>query len=71
MEEMIHDDKKRYTYAGPVRMYDKIIDHNYRGETMASTPQKALSNLSWRYKKEFGYNELVKIDLDKKYLSAN
>ena len=70
MEVINHDENKRYSYAGPVRVYDKIVEHNYKGDTMAFTPQKALSNLAWRFKQENGYTDLVKIELDKKYLSV-
>lgn len=70
MDVINHDEKKRYSYAGPVRVYDKIVEHNYKGDTMAFTPQKALSNLAWRFKQDYHYNDLDKIELDKKYLSV-
>lgn len=70
MDVINHDEKKRYSYTGPVRVYDKIVEHNYKGDTMAFTPQKALSNLAWRFKQDNNYSDLVKVELDKKYLSV-
>ena len=57
-----------YSYDGPVMMFDKIIDDNWKASTYASTPQKAKSNLLYRFKKEHNFVPNVKITLPKEVI---
>ena len=41
----------RYIYSGPVAEFDKIIDNNWYGETMADSEKKARNNLAYQFKK--------------------
>lgn len=52
-----------YIYEGPVKMFDKIINPNWYGQTMAVSKKKARSNLAFRYKKEHGLNNRSKVTL--------
>ena len=42
----------KYIYAGPVKEFDKVIDNNWYGETMADSETKARNNLAYQFKKE-------------------
>lgn len=43
---------KQYTYSGPVIEFDKCIERNWKASTWAMSEKKALSNLSFRYKRD-------------------
>lgn len=40
----------RYVYDGPVMEFDRLVQNNWKGETMASSETKARSNLSYQWK---------------------
>lgn len=42
----------KYRYEGPVMEFDKCLQDNWKGETMATSESKARSNLSFRWKKQ-------------------
>lgn len=42
----------RYAYQGPVMVFDKCVNDNWKAETMAVSRGKAMSNLKYRWKKE-------------------
>jgi hypothetical protein len=53
-----------YTYKGPVKNnFNQIISNKWEGETYAKTDKKALSNLSYQFKKEHGLLSSAKIIL--------
>ena len=39
-----------YSYDGPVKEFDTIIDHHWIGTTYATSEIKARSNLTYQYK---------------------
>lgn len=53
----------RYQYAGPVQVFDKLVDQYWKAETEAPTPGKARSNLTYRYKRQMGLEPYVKVTL--------
>lgn len=53
----------RYSYTGPVCEFGNIVSNNWSGETMATSPAKAKSNLCFRYKKMTGRTNDTKISL--------
>ena len=53
----------KYVYEGPVMYFDKIIDRHYRAETMAKSAAKARSNLTYSYKRKYGYEPYAAISL--------
>lgn len=55
----------KYVYEGPVMSFDRIIDNNWKGETHAISKRKAKSNLSYQFKKKYGYANTMKIHLPK------
>lgn len=55
-----------YLYNGPVMAFDKVISCSWQASTYASTPQKAKSNLSYRFKKEHNLIPNAKIKLPNK-----
>lgn len=54
---------ERYKYSGPVKAFDRTVNDNWTGETMAVSEEKARSNLAFRYKKETGRAASSKITL--------
>lgn len=52
-----------YFYNGPVEVYGKIVSRNWYGETTAPSKKKARSNLTYQWKKEFGYIPSTKVNL--------
>ena len=47
-----------YNYQGPVWKFDQLVATDWTGETVAISRNKALSNLTYQYKKA--------MDLDRK-----
>lgn len=56
---------KRYTFAGTVKdSFARIICHAWHGATYATSAAKALSNLSYQFKKTAGLCACARIELD-------
>lgn len=53
----------RYLYDGPVMEFDRCVQSNWKGETMAASETKARSNLSYQWKKRNNRIASVKITL--------
>lgn len=41
----------RYSYKGPVMVFNTCVANNWSGETMAVSESKARSNLAYQFKK--------------------
>lgn len=54
---------KLYFYDGPVLKFDQQISKRWYGKTYAKSERKAKSNLTFQYKKQYGFNPNVKISL--------
>lgn len=61
---MSQHELKRYSYKGPVSEFDRCIAHMWTAETSATSKQKALSNLAYRFKQENNKIKTAKITLD-------
>lgn len=61
---MSQHELKRYSYKGPVCEFDRCIAHRWTAETSATSKQKALSNLAYRFKQENNKIKTAKITLD-------
>lgn len=57
------DSKKLYIYDGPVELFDACIDQKWTAETYAVSEKKALSQLKYRYKREYGLVANARINL--------
>ena len=56
---------RHYIYKGEVySSFDKVIETNWYGETMAPTKRKALSNLKFQFCKERGLHPYSHIHFD-------
>lgn len=53
----------KYTYNGPVRMYENVLTSHWKAETVAESEAKARSNLVYQYKKTHGLDMFAKITL--------
>ena len=40
-----------YTYKGPVKEFERLIEHRWEASTLAVSEKKARSNLIFQYKK--------------------
>lgn len=56
-------EKKQYYYDGVVLEFERVISNRWSGSTYAKTPNKAKSNLAYRFKKETGRSANSKISL--------
>ena len=52
-----------YRYQGPVMSYDKCVQENWEGETIAVSERKARNNLAYQWKKRNGYAPSFKVRL--------
>ena len=57
-----------YHYKGSVTQFGKEIAYNWEGQTSAPSSKKALSNLSYQFKKQNGLISSAKIELISKNL---
>lgn len=55
--------RKRYTYEGGVMTYDKVATRRFVAATMASTKNKARSNIAHQFRKRMGLESFVRITL--------
>lgn len=53
----------KYIYSGPVKEFGYIISNKWEAETYAVSEKKARANLIYRYKREHGKVQAVKITL--------
>lgn len=53
----------RYSYRGPVMIFDRCIADRWEGVTMASSEKKARSNLMYQFKKQAGLDIGSRISL--------
>ena len=42
---------EHYIYEGPVKEFDRVVAHNWKGETSAPSESKARNNLAYQFKK--------------------
>lgn len=54
---------QKYSYNGPVLMFDRCVAQHWMGETLATSESKAKCNLAYQYKKENKLEPRVKITL--------
>lgn len=53
----------KYTYEGPVMRFDICVSNHWSGETMATSEQKARSNLIYRFKKQNNLEPRTRVTL--------
>lgn len=53
----------KYFYDGPVMEFDICIADHWKGETMADSKKKAISNLTYQFKKQTNRANYTKITL--------
>lgn len=58
---------KTYRYSGPVLVYDRIVDNSWAAETTATSVRKASNNLKYRWKKLWGLEQTVRVELPGKF----
>ena len=61
----------KYSYNGPVKEFDRVIADRWHAETIAPSERKARSNLTYRFKQEFGKVANTKITLPGKITRLN
>lgn len=63
MENKNIKNMNRYIYKGVVYAFEKIVSRRWEAETRAVSPEKARSNLKYRFRNQHGYSKTVPIDL--------
>ena len=53
----------RYSYKGPVMIFDRCVANSWYGETLAESKSKAKSNLAYQYKKKYNLSPGAKVTL--------
>lgn len=53
----------KYFYDGPVMEFDICIADHWKGETIANSKKKAISNLTYQFKKQTNRANYTKITL--------
>ena len=53
----------KYSYDGPVVIFDRCVCNQWRVETFAPSAAKAKNNLRYRYNKENNKETRAKVDL--------
>ena len=66
---MKNNSKKKYYYDGPYKIFDRIVG-NFKGETMASSPEEAMKNLTYQCKVQKGYLKSSKLTLTGEVICA-
>ena len=59
---------KQYRYKGPVMEFERCIANNWEASTYAASPNKARSNLAYRFKKDHNKATNAKISLPGKLI---
>lgn len=54
---------KEFSYVGPVMVFDTCVERSWKASSMAESKIKALSNLTYRYKKEHNLPWNYKVEL--------
>ena len=68
--QMGDENMNYYTYSGPVIGMTQIMTNKWEGETYANTDKKAVSNLTYQFKKECGLLPSSKISLINKPIKS-
>lgn len=55
--------KFKFTYKGPVLMFDKVVATDYKFETIAENKKKAVANMKYQFKKDHNLVQTSKIAL--------
>lgn len=53
----------KYSYDGPVMVFDKIATDHWKGETSAPSESKARANLAYQFKKQYNLAPNAKVSL--------
>lgn len=67
----MYDQYHKYSYDGPVMLFDRCVADRWKGETMAPTENKAKSNLAYQAKKQLNVIASTKVSLPGKVKMVN
>lgn len=59
----MYEEYQKYSYDGPVMLFDKCVADHWKGETMAPNQNKARSNLAYQAKKQMNLIAGSKVSL--------
>lgn len=52
---------RKYKYNGPVYSFGTCIANRFKAETVATSEEKARSNMAYQFKKKYGYTRNTNI----------
>ena len=58
----------KYSYEGPVKVFDDIVTRSWKAGTVAESEKKARSNLAFQYKRDHGLVPATRVTLSGKIL---
>ena len=61
----------KYRYEGPVSVFGRCVDNNWKAETMAVSEKKARNNLRYQYSKQVGKIPATRVELPGKIMIVN
>jgi hypothetical protein len=67
----MYEEYQKYSYDGPVMLFDKCVADRWKGETMAPNQNKARSNLAYQAKKQMNLIAGSKVSLPGKIKMVN
>jgi hypothetical protein len=57
--------KFKFTYKGPVLMFDKVVATDYKCETIAENEKKAATNMVYNFKKDHNLVQSTRVTIKK------
>lgn len=67
----MQENYQKYSYDGPVMLFDTCVSNNWKGETVAPNEKKARSNLVYQAKKSMNLIAGSRVSLPGKIKIAN
>lgn len=55
--------KKLYEFVGDIFEFDELVERNWKAQTYAVNPKKALSNLTFRWKRDNNRSRNSRVEL--------
>lgn len=55
--------KKCYEFVGDIFEFDELVERNWKAQTYAINPKKALSNLTFRWKHDNNRSKSSRVEL--------
>ena len=65
----VKDDRRLYQYEGAVLIFDRVVAHNYRAQTRATSKAKARNNIAYQFRKKTNIADHIPVKLTGKTIA--